>query len=109
MEELKKRIRKELVEARKKTNLCVDEYGELYYNGKASAFAEVIEIIEETEKEGNKMAKKETLKEGIMQIHEKAKQLEEELKDMGLDDVIHEQEMATIVSIISNEIWGAMR
>lgn len=55
----------------------------------------------------NKMAKKEGLKEEIAAIHDKAKQLEEELKDMGLDDVIHEQEMVSITAIISNNLWGS--
>ena len=50
------------------------------------------------------MAKKETLKEEILRIHERAKQLEEKLKDMGLDDVIHEQEMLTI----ENAIWSKL-
>ena len=53
--------------------------------------------------------KKDNLKESIVAIHEKAKQLEDELKDMGLDDVIHEQEMAAISFRISNEIWRAIR
>ena len=54
------------------------------------------------------MAKKSSLKESIVAIHEKAKQLEEELKDMGLDNIIHEQEMAAISFRISNEMWGAI-
>ena len=53
--------------------------------------------------------KKDGLKESIVAIHERAKQLEEELKDMGLDDVIHEEEMAAISFRVSNEIWGAVR
>lgn len=106
MEELKKRIREELAEARKK-RIHSKGFSELYYDGKASAFAEVIEIVEDVE-EGEKMEKKENLKLEIAAIHEKAKQLEAELKDMGLDNVIREQETAAIASHLFNAVWEVL-
>ena len=56
----------------------------------------------------NKMAKKESLKEEIVAIHEKAKQMKEDLKDAGLDGMIDEQERSAIASLISNEFWRQM-
>ena len=53
--------------------------------------------------------KKKSLLEEIGLIHDKAKQMKEELKDMGLDDVIYEEEMAAISSKISSEIWAVVR
>lgn len=55
------------------------------------------------------MAKKETLKEEIELIHDKAKQMKEELKDVGLDDMIEEQERQTIGCLISTEFWSAVK
>ena len=56
------------------------------------------------EEKAKRKRRKETLKEEIERIHGNAKQLEVELKDMGLDDVIHEQEMLTI----ENAIWSKL-
>ena len=55
------------------------------------------------------MAKKETLKKEIEAIHGKAEEIKEELEDMGLDDMIEEQEREMIVSVMSNAFWNAVK
>ena len=49
--ELKIRIRSKLAEAKEKRNQS-EGFSETYYDGKAEAFAQMIEIVEEMEKEG---------------------------------------------------------
>ena len=52
--------------------------------------------------------KKKTLFEEIESIHDKAKQMKEELKDVGLDDMIEEQERMVIAAQINNVFWRAI-
>lgn len=53
--------------------------------------------------------KKESLKEEIVAIGNKAKQMKEELSNMGLDDMIEKQERFMIAAVISNEFWDAVK
>ena len=55
------------------------------------------------------MVKKESLKEEIEAIHGKAEEMKAELKNMGLDDMIEDQERKRIAFAMGNAFWNAVK